>query len=59
MRGEEAAADELLLDELLLVTGWGCSTPGEGDEQETLKLQDNLALIPLVSSSNLTLIERG
>ena len=36
--------------------GWGCSFPGEMGEQEMLKLQDNEALIPLVSRLNLTLI---
>jgi 3-oxoacyl-ACP reductase-like protein len=33
------------------------TAPGEGDEQEILRLQDILALIPLVSRSKLTLIE--
>lgn len=47
MRGEEAAA-----------AGWGCSAPGERGEQEMLRLQEKLALIPLVSFFTLTLIGR-
>ena len=36
--------------------GWGTSFPREMGEQEMLKMQDNEALIPLVSRLNLTLI---
>jgi hypothetical protein len=42
--------------ELLLPTV--CGETWEGDEQEMFRLQDSLALIPIVSNETLTLIER-
>lgn len=63
MRGGQAADDELLLNDAEgerqpgAAGAAAATAPVEGDEQEMLRLQDIVALIPLVSRLNLTLIE--